>query len=341
MKTCLNLAKKGINKTFPNPMVGCVIVVNKKIIGAGYHKSFGSEHAEVNAINSVKNKKLLQKATLYVNLEPCFHFGKTPPCVDLILKNNIRKIIIGTKDPNKKVNGKSIIELQKKCDVQVGVLENECKKLNHQFFITQTHNRPYIILKWSQTKDYFINNENYKNGIQTISCKESQILSHKWRSEVDAIMIGKNTALFDNPQLTVRKIKGKNPIRIVFDKENKLPKTLNIFNNKSKTLIFTLKSIQNNKSHLKFIKIVKNESLLNLTKQLKNNNINSILVEGGQILLNNFLEENLWDEIRVFTSKKINKQGIKAPDFMILKHHKKIKIGLDNLHIIKNNNIIY
>ena len=342
MNQCLVLAKKGINKTFPNPMVGCIIVSEKnKIIGKGYHKFFGSEHAEVNAINSVKNKKLLKTATLYVNLEPCFHFGKTPPCIDLIIKNNIKKVVIGTKDPNIKVNGKSIKKLQKKCNVIVGILENKCKKLNHYFFINQVYKRPYIILKWSQTKDLFINNENYKNGIQKISCKESQLLSHKWRSQADAIMVGKNTALFDNPKLTTRKIKGKNPIRIVIDKNNILPKTLNIFNNESKTLILTLQKTNNKKTNLNFIQINQKNLLLDSMKKLKKRNINSILIEGGRILLNSFLKENLWDEVRIFTSEKINKKGIKAPDFLISKNNKKLKIGSDYLYIIKNKNINY
>lgn len=342
MNQCLVLAKKGKHKTFPNPMVGCIIICEKKkIIGKGYHKFFGSEHAEVNAINSVKNKKLLKTSTLYVNLEPCFHFGKTPPCVDLIIKNNIKKVVIGTKDPNIKVNGKSVKKLQKKCNVTIGVLEEKCKKLNHYFFINQIYKRPYVILKWTQTKDFFINNENYKSGIQKISCKESQLLSHKWRAQVDAIMVGKNTALFDNPKLTTRKTKGKNPIRIVIDKDNALPKTLNIFNNESKTLILTHQKTNSTKTNLNFIQINKNNSLLDAIKKLKKRKINSILIEGGRVLLNNFLKENLWDEVRIFTSEKINKKGIKAPDFSILKNQKKIKIGNDSLHIIKNKNIEY
>mgnify|MGYP001423647604 FL=1 len=341
MNKCLNLAKKGLNKTFPNPMVGCIILCEKKkIIGKGYHKFFGSDHAEVNAINSVKEKKLLKKATLYVNLEPCFHFGKTPPCVDLILKNGIKKVIIGTKDPNKKVNGKSIEKLEKQCEVIVGVLEENCRKINNKFFINQIYERPYIILKWSQTKDFFINNENYKNGIQKISCPESQILTHKWRSEIDAIMIGKNTALFDNPKLTVRKTKGKNPIRIVIDKNNSLPKTLNVFNKDSKTLILTYKKLETDNSNLTFLKI-EEDDLLHSMKKIQNKGINSILIEGGRILLNSFLKENLWDEVRVFISKKENKKGIKSPDFLIPKDNKKIKIGIDDLYTIKNKNIIF
>ena len=335
MSQCLILAEKGLHKTFPNPMVGCVIVSDKKkIIGKGYHKFYGAEHAEVNAINSVKNKTLLKTATLYVNLEPCFHFGKTPPCVDLILKHNLKKVVIGTKDPNIKVNGKSIEKLKKKCDVTVGVLKEKCKKLNHYFFINQVYKRPYIILKWSQTKDFFINKENYKNGIQKISCDKSQLLSHKWRSEVDAIMVGKNTALYDNPNLTTRKIKGKNPIRVVIDKNNTLPETLNVFNHESENIIFSYKNPNNKNAN--FIKINKKDLLLDLMKKLKKRNINSILIEGGRILLNSFITQNLWDEARIFTSNEINKKGVKAPDFLMLKGHKKIKIGIDDLYKIKN-----
>jgi len=341
MSLCLELAKKGKNKTFPNPMVGCVIVSEKKeIIGKGYHKFFGSNHAEVNAINSVKNINLLKNSTLYVNLEPCFHFGKTPPCVDLIIQNNIKRIIIGTKDPNKKVNGKSIKRLQEKCFVKTGVLRKKCIDLNREFFVNQIHERPYIILKWSQTKDGFINNENYKNGIQKISCNESRELSHEWRAKIDSIMIGKNTALFDNPKLTVRKVTGKNPIRIVFDKNQTLPKTLNIFNKESKTIIITSKETPQNRSNLSCIKIEKQDHLIDLVKKIKNKNINSILVEGGRILLNNFIKEKLWDEARIFISKNENKQGIKAPNFFINKNHKKTTIGSDNLFIIKNSKSI-
>ena len=343
MNQCLNLAKKGLNKTFPNPMVGCIIVSDKKkIIGQGYHKHYGSKHAEVNAINSVKNKELLKTSTLYVNLEPCYHFGKTPPCVDLIIKNKIKNIVIGTVDPNPKVKGKSINKLQKTCKIITDVIPDKCKELNNYFFINQIYRRPYIILKWSQTKDHFINNINYKNGIQQISCKESQKLSHKWRSQVDAIMIGKNTALYDDPQLTTRKVNGPNPIRIIIDKNNTLPRTLKVFNQENKTLIIThKKNTHSNKKNLEFIQINKKDYILDIMKNLKNRNINSIIIEGGRILINNFLKENLWDEARIFTSKKINKKGIKSPDFINIKNHKKLKIGTDYLQIVKNKNINY
>lgn len=337
MSLCLDLAKKGVNKTFPNPLVGCVIVSeDSKIIGKGYHKSFGTNHAEVNAINSVKDKNLLKNSTLYVNLEPCYHHGKTPPCVNLILKHKIKAIVIGTKDPNKKVNGKSIKKLKRKCKVKVGVLQKKCIDLNRKFFVNQIENRPYIILKWSQTNDGFINNENFKNGIQKISCNESKILTHKWRSENDSIMIGKNTALYDNPKLTVRKIKGKNPVRIIFDKNLEIPKTYNIFNLKSKTIILTNQLIDKNKSNVEYIKIVKNESLIDTVKKIRKHNINSILVEGGRILLNSFINQNLWDEIRIFISNENNINGVKAPDYKIDKNKNKIKVGKDNLFIIKN-----
>ena len=337
MSLCLDLAKKGVNKTFPNPMVGCVIVSeNSKIIGKGYHKSFGTSHAEVNAIDSIKDKDSLKNATLYVNLEPCYHHGKTPPCVDLILKYKIKAVVIGTKDPNKKVNGKSIKKLKRKCKVKVGVLKEKCVELNRKFFINQIYNRPYIILKWSQTNDGFINNKNFKNGIQKISCNESKTLTHKWRSENDSIMIGKNTAIYDNPKLTVRKIKGKNPVRLIFDRNLEIPETHNIFNLKSKTIILTNQLIVKNKSNVEYIKVSKNESLIDTVKKIRKHNINSILVEGGRILLNNFINQNLWDEIRIFISNKKNISGVKAPDYKIDKNKNKIKVGKDNLFIIKN-----
>ena len=341
MSQCITLAKKGYGKTFPNPMVGCIIVLENKIIGKGYHEKFGEAHAEVNAINSVKDKKLLREATLYVNLEPCFHFGKTPPCVDLIIQHKIKKVIIGTKDPNKNVSGKSISKLKEKCEVKFGVLEKECKNLNKKFFINQIYERPYIILKWSQTKDGFINNINFKKGIQKISCKESQKYNHKLRSEVDGIMIGKNTALYDNPNLTVRNFKGRNPTRILIDNNNVVPKTHNIFNNESKSIILTKKIEENINPNIKYIKINDNEKLLEITKKLKNNNINSLIVEGGAKLLTSFINENLWDEVKIFQSKKINKDGIKAPHFNIDTNSEIKNIGEDKLINVNNNQIIF
>ena len=340
MSQCITLAKKGYGKTSPNPMVGCIIVFENKIIGKGFHEKYGEAHAEVNAINSVRDKKILSKSSLYVNLEPCFHFGKTPPCVNLIIQHKIKKVIIGTKDPNKNVYGKSISKLKEKCEVKVGVLEKECKNLNKKFFINQIYNRPYIILKWSQTKDGFINNINFKKGIQKISGKESQKYNHKLRSEVDGIMIGKNTALYDNPRLTVRNFQGKNPTRILIDNNNIIPKSHNIFNKESKTIVLTKKVEENINPNIKYIKIDDNENLFEITKKLKNNNINSLIVEGGEKLLTSFINENLWDEVKIFQSTKINKEGIKAPYFNFSINSEIKNIGEDILINIINNQII-
>ena len=226
MNECIRLANKGRGKTKTNPLVGCVIVHNRKIISSGYHEKYGDNHAEVNAINFVKNKEILNKCTLYVNLEPCSHYGKTPPCTKLIQKYNFKNIVIGTIDPFKKVNGRGIELLKEKSNVIVGVLTRECIKLNISFFVNNLYKRPFVILKWAETNDGFINNNN--SGILEISSNEMKIKNHKWRSKIDSIMVGTNTVLNDNPLLTTRHVVGKNPIRISFDYHDRFQKNLNI-----------------------------------------------------------------------------------------------------------------
>jgi diaminohydroxyphosphoribosylaminopyrimidine deaminase/5-amino-6-(5-phosphoribosylamino)uracil reductase len=318
MKQCLALAKRAFGKVAPNPMVGCVIVHNEKIIGCGYHKKFGGPHAEVNAINSVKNKNLLSHSVLYVNLEPCSHFGKTPPCADLIIKNGIKYVVIGTIDPNPLVKGRGINKLASfGCNLKIGILEDECRELNKRFYTFHEKKRPYIILKWAQTKDNYIGISKFRVQISNL---KSQKLVHKWRSEEQAIMIGTNTALADNPELTVRKVKGKNPLRIVIDRELKIPHSYHLMDGSVFTLIFTEKK-KVPKHNLEFIRIDFSKNVLKqVLDELYQRQIQSLIVEGGAKLLNSFIQENFWDEARVFIAEKSfseivkeNKKAVAAP----------------------------
>lgn len=317
MKHCLDMAVKGLGQVAPNPMVGCVIVCDGEIIGEGYHEQYGQAHAEVNAINSVKDKALLKKSTLYVNLEPCSHFGKTPPCADLIIEHKIPYVVIGSIDTNSLVSGKGIEKLAKAgIDVKVGVLEDDCKKLNKRFYTYHEKNRPYVILKWAQTADGFIdakrNEENTSKPIQ-ISNSDSKKLLHLWRSQEQAIIIGTNTALLDNPQLTVREVKGKNPLRITIDKWLRIPKQFNLFDKTTPTLIFTSVN-EPSQTNLEFIKIDFEKPIIpQVLEELHKRNIQSLLVEGGELLLKSFIDEGYWDSARVFISDKELGKGVAAP----------------------------
>ena len=296
-------------------MVGCVIVNNKHIIGEGYTSPYGGSHAEVNAITLVKDKSLLSQATLYVTLEPCSHFGKTPPCSDLIIKHNIPNVVIGTIDTHSKVSGRGIKKLQNSgCNVTVGVLEDECKIHHKRFFTFHNKKRPYIILKWAQTNDGFIapKHKDKKQPIW-ITNKRSRQLVHKWRAQEQAILIGTNTVIEDNPSLTVRDWKGKNPIRVVLDKENKLSKQYTVFNTEAKTLIVSEERIN-----------FKQPIAKQICDILFNESINSVIIEGGTKTLQHFINENQWDEARIFSGNANFKEGIKAPEFsgeLISEHH--------------------
>lgn len=312
MQRCIELASKAMGCASPNPMVGSVIVYNNKIIGEGYHEKYGSHHAEVNAINSVKDKSLLFKSTLYVNLEPCAHFGKTPPCSDLIIQNKIPEVVIGCVDTFSEVSGKGIERMRSVgIDVKVGVLENESRELNKRFFTFHEKKRPYIILKWAESKDGFIAPKNQTKPFWMTS-SESKKLAHKWRAEEDAILVGRITAEKDNPSLTVREVEGSNPIRIVIDKDLKLSADFNLFNNDAKTIVFNqLKSEENNSNN--YIKINFNNLTKNILQELHKQNIQSIIIEGGTKTLQSFIDKNLWDEARIFTTKKTLTEGVKPP----------------------------
>ncbi len=331
------MAKKGLKDVAPNPMVGCVIVHNNTIIGQGYHQKYGEAHAEVNAINNVEDKELLRNSTLYVNLEPCSHFGKTPPCSNLIIESKIPKVIIGCIDTYSEVSGRGIEKLRNAgIEVIVGVLEKESKGLNKRFFTFHEKKRPYIILKWAQTQDGFIDVERNGNEIvdNWITSPESKILVQQWRSEEQAIMIGTNTALNDNPKLTVREVQGENPIRIVLDMNLRLPNTLNIYDGSSTTLVFN--SLKNElKPNIEYNKIEKDNILNKILTELHNRNILSVIVEGGAQLLNSFIEANLWDEARVFVGCKEFKSGLNAPEFNF-QPYQTLHFGSDVLSIYRN-----
>ena len=312
MQRCIELASIAMGCASPNPMVGSVIVYNNKIIGEGYHEKYGSHHAEVNAINSVKDKSLLSKSTLYVNLEPCAHFGKTPPCSDLIIQNKIPEIVIGCVDTFSKVSGKGIERMKSVgIDVKVGVLENESRELNKRFFTFHEKKRPYIILKWAESKDGFIAPKNQTKPFWMTS-SESKKLVHEWRAEEDAILVGRITAEKDNPSLTVREVEGSNPIRIIIDKDLKLSADFNLFNNDAKTIVFNqLKSEENNSNN--YIKINFHNLTKNILQELHKQNIQSIIIEGGTKTLESFIDEELWDEARIFTTNKTLTEGVKPP----------------------------
>ena len=368
IKRCIEIAKNGLGFTRPNPMVGSVIVHNNNIIGEGFTSKYGSNHAEVNAINSVVNKELLKESTLYVTLEPCSHFGKTPPCSDLIIKHQIPNVVIGCVDDHEKVAGKGIEKLRNAgCNVTVGVLETECKEHHKRFFTFHNKKRPYIILKWAETSDGFIAPERYyeqrgtKWEVNSLSTERlpqqinlprkdakpiwitnafSRQLVHKWRAEEHAILVGTNTVLQDNPSLTTRDWIGKNPIRIVLDREEKLSKDFLIFHDEAKTIILCSKT-EDGRTKLTNCcsEYIDWGSKSSIAKQicdvLFKQNINSVIIEGGSKTLQTFIDENIWDEARVFTGNSSFIKGTKAPKFSGRLIYEE-KIITDILKIYKN-----
>lgn len=337
MKRCFDLALLGGGNVSPNPKVGAVIVCNGEIIGEGYHKKYGEAHAEVNAIASVKDKKLLESSTIYVNLEPCCHWGKTPPCANLIVESKIKKCVIANKDINPKVFGGGIKLLQDNgIEVVSGVLEKEGAFLNRRFFTNQREKRPYIIIKYARTLDGFIAPAN-KGG--WISNDIMKVWVHKQRSEEDAIMVGYNTVLKDNPQLNVRHYQGRNPKRVVFDRQLTLPQESNILDNTQETIIFNYIKDDRQGNNI-FVKIDENKDLVNqILEKLYEQKISSIVVEGGTKLINKFLEANLWDEANVIVGQKKFGTGVKCP-----KISKGLfsceKIGDNTLEVYYNQNFL-
>lgn len=337
---CIELAKNGLGTTYPNPLVGSVIVYDGKIIGEGWHKKSGEPHAEVNAVNSVKDKTLLKKATIYVSLEPCSHFGKTPPCCDLIVKNRIPNIVIGTIDPNIKVAGNGIKKLTDAgATVTVGILEKECKKLNKRFFTFHEKKRPYIILKWAESQDGFIapsKNIRHEQKPFWITNEFSRQLAHKWRSEEQAILVGTNTVIDDNPRLDVRDWSGNNPIRIVLDKNNRIQNDMHVFDNQIKTIILcqSITSINSENTIFERIEFDKNIAP-QIIEVLYKHKIQSLIIEGGRQTLQTFIDENLWDEARIFVGNESLENGTKAP-IVVMKNIEKHTIENDELIILSN-----
>ena len=332
MKRCIELASNSIGYTYPNPLVGAVVVYKNKIIGEGYHAKYGESHAEVKAINNVKDKRLLKDSILYVNLEPCNHYGKTPPCTEAIINNNIKKVVIGSQDPNNLVNGSGIEKLKSNgCNVSVGIMNKECTELNKRFFTYHNHKRPYIILKWAESKDRFISpikSDETLGKVNWISGEDAKKLSHKWRSEEHSILVGVQTIIDDNPILTTRFVKGRSPLRFVLDPNLRIPLDSRILSDTVKTIILSKKE---NKLIPNYTKEIEFGNINVIIESLYNMNIQSILVEGGTKTINHFLNNNLWDSIRVFQSNIELGRGIKGPDINFKKFNLK-NIGNDKLY---------
>lgn len=334
MKRCLQLAQNGIGNVAPNPMVGAVVVHNNKIIGEGFHHKFGGPHAEVNAINNVVDKFLLDESTIYVNLEPCSHVGKTPACSQLLLSVQIKRVVIGMKDPFPKVNGKGIEQLiSNGVEITTNVLEDECYELNRRFITFHQKKRPYVILKWAQSADGFIGKP---NETIRISNEQTRLLNYKWRSEESAILVGSNTANTDNPKLTTQNWKGNQPLRVVLSKSGNLKNDLNLFDNTTSTLVFA----ENNSvdfPNAKKIVLNPSNTIQQVLNHLYNLEIQSLIVEGGSNILQQFIDLNLFDEIRIFQSNEKLNDGIFAPKFS-LTNATITDLGDNTLSTYKNKN---
>lgn len=320
-------------------MVGAVIVHNNQIIGEGYHQKYGEAHAEVNAVNAVADKSILSEATIYVSLEPCAHFGKTPPCANLLVQHAFKRVVIGCVDTFSKVAGKGI-EILKNAGIEVttGILEAECRELNKRFFTFHEKHRPYVILKWAQSSDGFLDKERVENetGINWITQPETKKIVHQWRAEENAILVGKTTALNDNPSLTVREVKGKNPIRILLDSRLETPMNAQIYNDEAPLLVFnTIKS--GKLDHIEWIQLEHLSPALILS-ELHKRSIQSLIVEGGKKVLESFIQANLWDEARVLVGKPIFERGIVAPQLKT-DFTSQTKLGQDAFYLYKNQTI--
>lgn len=318
IKRCFELALKGLGSVSPNPLVGCVVVCNGEVIGEGYHQKYGEAHAEVNAIKSVKDKSLLQQSTIYVNLEPCAHYGKTPPCALRIIDEKIKRVVISNIDCFDQVCGKGIQMLKDAgIEVETRVLEEEGRWLNRRFFTFHEKKRPYIILKWAQTQDGFIDIDRrapeQEIGSNWITNDELRIIVHKWRSEEDAIMVGSRTVVNDNPQLNVRLWTGKSPIRVVIDTEHQLTPDYHVFDGSIPTLLFVDKPYPNFPSSIEQILLPAQNSMQFVMETLHQRQIQSIIIEGGRFLLQSLIDEHLWDEARVLVGNKTFGCGLLAP----------------------------
>ncbi len=335
MHRCIELARKGAGHVAPNPMVGALLVQEDRIIGEGWHQRYGEAHAEVNAIATAGND--LANSTLYVSLEPCAHFGKTPPCADLIIRSGIPRVVIGCRDPFDAVNGKGIEKLRAAgVEVFEGVLEKECRELNKRFFTFHEKNRPWILLKWAQTADGFMAADQGASRLM-ISNAYTNRLVHQWRSEEAGILVGTNTALLDDPELTNRLWDGPSPVRLVLDMDLRLPDSLKLFNREQKTVVFnSVKSGE--QENLIYYRLEKNKSLISqLMSALYNLGIQSVLVEGGARLIQSFMDEGAWDEARIITNKELYAgTGLAAPVLQTGQGTGKQELLTDEIRILKN-----
>ena len=334
MRRCVELARKGAGSVAPNPMVGAVLVHDGRIIAEGYHRQYGQAHAEMNCINAVaeEDKPLLSLSTLYVSLEPCAHFGKTPPCANLIIAHKIPRVVIGCRDPFKEVDGKGIEKLAAAgIEVIQPVLEAECMDLNKRFFTFHTKQRPYIILKWAQTANGIIGNNDHSRLI--ISNEYSNRLVHQWRSEEAAIMVGTNTALYDNPSLTNRLWSGHQPIRLVLDMGLRLPTNLHLFDAAATTVVFNSLQ-QEQRGKLQYYKLKADAPVITqICQALYRLNIQSVLVEGGTQLLQSFIDAQCYDEARIITNTAFpTTDGLPAPVQVNSALQKTMQLGSDSIH---------
>ncbi len=342
IQRCIELAKNGLGTTYPNPMVGSVIVYNDTIIGEGWHQKAGQAHAEVNAIASVKDKSLLTKATIYVSLEPCSHFGKTPPCSDLIVNTKIPNVVIGTVDPNVKVAGNGIKKLvENGINVTVGVLEKECNELNKRFFTFHQKKRPFIILKWAQSRDGFLAPlQKEITAPVWLTSDHSRQLVHKWRTEEQAILVGAQTVLDDNPKLNARDWFGLQPTRVVIDPNNRVLTSNAVLNDQQKTIVFTRNQNLPNTENTTYVTIdFDQNSVAQMMQHLYEQELQSVIIEGGRHTLQAFIDCGIWDEARIFTSKTLVGNGIKAPSFPYFSSTEE-QIATDQLVIVNNHDSI-
>jgi len=311
MQRALELAALGRGSVSPNPMVGCVIVHESRIIGEGWHRMYGEGHAEVNAVQEVENKELLKNSTVYVSLEPCSHYGKTPPCADLLIQHQVKRVVVANLDTHPKVAGEGIKKLREAgIEVITGILDKQGRELNKRFFTAVEKQRPYVLLKWAQTSDGFIAHENYDS--KWISDDYSRQLVHKWRSEEDAILVGTKTVFHDNPQLNVRDWTGRNPVRIVVDRFLKLSDKRHVFDRKQKTIVYNLLKHEEHEN-LILIRLDEEDFMNQMVKDMLKQNLQSVIIEGGAYTLQCFIDAGIWDEARVFVSPRSFGKGIKAP----------------------------
>lgn len=315
MRRCIQLARNGVMGAAPNPMVGAVIVCDGKIIGEGYHRRCGQAHAEVNAVRSVTQTELLKRSTIYVSLEPCSHYGKTPPCADMLIEKGIPRVVVGCVDPFSQVSGRGIRKLRDAgVEVRVGVLERECRNLIRRFITFHSERRPYIVLKWAQSADGFIDLERTEGSPVVLSSPETQMLVHRQRACCKAILVGRRTALLDNPSLTVRHWNGENPLRLVIDREGSLPDDLRLFDGSTPTVVFTGQTTRLHPGTESVTLDFSRDILPQMMDFLHQRNIQSLLVEGGRELLQSFIDAGLWDEVFIERTSHILGQGVPAPE---------------------------